>query len=70
MFTLLCAFLSLRYPNSTRLTFDADSGHSDQQATLDDDEEDGHDEGMSSLALNPIRTFSDVGSTVIITAHH
>ena len=59
MFTLLCLFLSLRYPISTRLTFDADSGHSDQQATLDLDEEDDQDEGMSSLALNPFRTFSD-----------
>ena len=60
-------FLPLLHPNSTRLTSNADSGHSDQQDTQDDDEEDDKDEGTFSLALDSVRTCSDVGSTVIIT---
>jgi len=54
-FTFLCAFLLPWHLNLTHnLAFDVDSGHSDQQPSFDDieEEEDGQDEGMPSLMLH------------------
>jgi hypothetical protein len=55
-FTFLCVFLLPRHLKLTHnLALNVDSDDSDQQPTFDDDiedEEDGQDEGMSSLILH------------------
>jgi hypothetical protein len=54
-FTFLCEFLlPLDLESTHNSAFYVDSGHSDQQPSFDDieEEEDGQDEGMPSLVLH------------------
>jgi len=65
--SFVCSFSPRHFKSTHNLVFNADSGHSDQQLSFDDieEEEDGQDEGMPSLILHS--DSSDLGFTVIIT---
>lgn len=65
--SFVCSFSPWHLRLTHILVFNVDSGHSDQQTSLDDieEEEDGMDEGMTSLVVH--QDSSDLGSTVIVT---